>query len=222
MTRTGNARLAGAAYLFYIAVAFPSMLLMDRATSGEGIAAKVATLTQHAGEMRLIAVLTLLSTLSALVLAVTLYALTRDEDPDLAMLGLTCRVTEGVTGAVSIPTNLGLLRMVTATGPNALDAAATQAVVAFVLNQPWLVGATFFAVGSTLFCWLLLRGRMIPTPLAWLGVIASILVVVCLPMQIGGVLEGPITQLMWLPMAAFEICVGVWWLIKGDTTPSTR
>ena len=30
------------------------------------------------------------------------------------------------------------------------------------------------AIG-TAFCWLLLRGRMIPSPLAWLGVIASVL-----------------------------------------------
>ena len=35
----------------------------------------------------------------------------------------------------------------------------------------------FFAVGSLLFSWLLLRGRMIPVGLAWLGVIASALLV---------------------------------------------
>src|SRR6266487_1208082 len=38
----------------------------------------------------------------ALVLAVTLYAITRDQDRDLAMLGLTCRVAEGVIGAASL------------------------------------------------------------------------------------------------------------------------
>jgi hypothetical protein len=25
---------------------------------------------------------------------------------------------------------------------------------------------------------------------------------------------------MWLPMAAFEIPLGFWWLVKGDTTPA--
>jgi hypothetical protein len=29
------------------------------------------------------------------------------------------------------------------------------------------------------------------------------------------VLRGPVTQLMWLPMAAFEIPLGLWLLIKG-------
>lgn len=45
MTRRTNARIAGFTYLFYIAVAFPSMVLFNRATAGEGIAAKLAGLT---------------------------------------------------------------------------------------------------------------------------------------------------------------------------------
>ena len=77
------------------------------------------------------------------------------------------------------------------------------------------VGATFFAVGSTLFSWLLLRGRMIPVALAWLGVLASVLLVVGLPLQLAGVLGGSATQLMWLPMAAFEVPLALWLLIKG-------
>jgi hypothetical protein len=52
------------------------------------------------------------------------------------------------------------------------------------------VTATFFAVGSTLFSWLLLRGRMIPVPLAWLGVLASVLLVVLLPLEAAGFVWG--------------------------------
>jgi hypothetical protein len=215
MTRRTNARIAGFTFLFYIAVAFPSMVIFNRATNGEGIAAKLAGIAQHANDVRLSVVLSLAGCFSALVLAVTLYAITRDEDPDLAMLGLTCRVGEGLAGAVSIPATLGLLQLATATGPPAPDGAATQALAAFVLEQTPLVSAIFFAVGSTCFSWLLLRGRMIPVPLAWLGVVASILILVGLPLQLAAVLRGPITQLMWLPMAAFEIPLGLWLLVKG-------
>src|SRR6266540_960851 len=179
MTRRNNARLAGFAYLFYIAVAFPSMVLMSRATSGEGMAAKLASVAQHATDVHVAAVLSLFSSFCALALAVSLWAITRDQDADLAMLGLTCRVAE------------------------------------FVLEDSPLVAASFFALGSTLFSWLLLRGRMIPVPLAWLGVVASILIVVGLPLQLGGLLHGAVTQLMWLPMAAYEIPLGFWLLIKG-------
>ena len=215
MTRSANARVAGVAYLLYIAVAFPSMLLSGRATAGDDVAAKLTTMAQHAGDVRLAAVLGLTGCLCALVLAVTLYAVTRDEDRDVAMLGFACRVAEGITGAVGIPATLALLSLAMTRSANAPAMDAAQAVGALVLRQSSAVGAWFFAVGSTAFCWLLLRGRMIPMPLAWLGVVASVLLVIALPLQIGALMPARLMALIWLPMAAFEIPVGVWFIAKG-------
>jgi Domain of unknown function (DUF4386) len=223
MTRTTNARLAGFTFLFYIAIAFPSMVLLDRATNAEGIAAKLARVAEHASDVRLAVVLSLISCFAALVLAVTLYAITREVDPDLALLALACRVGEGVINAPSIAAAAGLLWLATGAATSATDGASTHTLGAFLLKfQDWIVtiSATFFAVGSTLFAWLLLRGRMIPVALAWLGVLASILVVVALPAQLAGVLPGAMAQLMWLPMLAFELPLGFWLLIKGVPMPS--
>lgn len=222
MTRRNNARLAGFSYLLYIAVAFPSMMLMNRATGGQGMAAKLASMVVHATDVRLAAVLSLIGCFCALALAVTLYAITRDQDRDLAMLGLTCRVAEGVVGAASIPVTLALLAIASATGSDAPDPAATRALGAFVLDQTWLISATFFAVGSTLFAWLLLRGRMVPSWLAGLGVVVSAVVAVGLPLQIAELLTGLITQLMWLPVAVFELTLAVWLIVKGVATPEVR
>jgi hypothetical protein len=80
----------------------------------------------------------------------------------------------------------------------------------------------FFAVGSTLFSWLLLRGRMIPVALAWLGVLASLLLVVGLPLQLAGFLPGGFNWFLWMPMAAFEIALALWLIIKGAATPAPR
>jgi hypothetical protein len=160
---------------------------------------------------------------AALALGVTLYALTRDEDPDLAMLAMTCRVAEGIVGA-TLPTTLALLWLATAEGPAAIDPASALALGAFLVKiEGWqsIIAAMLFAVGSTIFCWLLLRGRMIPIPLAWLGVGASVLLVVLIPLQLAGFLAGPIVMLMWIPMAAFELTVAPWLIIKG-ATPQTR
>jgi hypothetical protein len=218
MTRTTNARVAGFAFLFYIAVALTGMVLSNRATSAEGTAAKLAGIALHASDVRVAIVLELLSCFSALVLAVTLYSITRDQDPDLAMLALTCRVAEGVIGAISLPRMVGRLWLATAAGADAPDPAAADALAAVLLKLPsWntTIGATFFAVGSTFFAYLLLRGQMVPVALAWLGVLASILLVVGLPLELAGFLRGPITQLMWLPMLAFEVPLGLWLFIKG-------
>jgi len=222
MTRTTNARVAGFTFLLYIALGIGAMVLLGSAGNAEGIAAQLAGYAQHASAVRAAAVLNLLTGFAALVLAVTLYAITRDQDPDVAMLALTCRVTEGVVGGLSIQRSLGLLWLATAAGASAADTEATRTLGEFLVGQRWSmpIGATFFAVGSTLFSWLLLRGRMIPVALAWLGVLSSVLLAVGLPLQLAGVVPGSVIQFLWLPMAAFEIPLALWLLIKGAATPA--
>lgn len=81
--------------------------------------------------------------------------------------------------------------------------------------------AIYFAVGSLLFSWLLLSGKLIPTVLAQLGVVASALLVVILPAQLAGLFGGSmgwgssITWLAWLPMLIFEVVLAFWLMIKG-------
>lgn len=170
MTRRTNAKVAGITFLVYIAAGIATLALAKRANAA--------------------AVLTLVTSFSALVLGVTLYAITRDQDPDLALLALLCRVIE------SIPGHGG--------------------------------GAIYFAVGSTLFCWLLLQGRMIPVALAWLGVCASVLLVVLLVLRTAG-LFGPgtnwsssLTWLTWLPMLVFELALAAWLIVRGVNPPARR
>ncbi len=170
MTRTTNARLAGVAFLLYMATGMASMGLRGQPT--------VTTM------------LTLAMSFAALVLGVTLYAITREVDADLALLAMICRVVEGIPGH---------------------DTAAI-----------------YFAVGSTIFSWLLLRGQMIPVMLARLGVFASLVLVVVLPLQRVGVLGGATgwsssaAWIIWLPMLAFELLLSVWLLTKGVRGAATR
>jgi len=230
MTRTTNARVAGFTFLAYIALGIAAMVLSGRAGNAEGIAAQLAGFDQHASAVRVAAVLNLITGFAALVLAVTLYAITRDQDPDLAMLGLTCRVAEGVIGGIAIQRSLGLLWLATAAGSNGAGIDTAHGLGAFLMEQRWsfVIGAMFFAVGSTLFCWLLLRGRMIPVALASLGVIASALLVVFLPLQIAGFFGGPrnwsspVTWAVWLPLLVFELTLAVWLITKGVAAPAAR
>src|SRR5206468_10876094 len=92
--------------------------------------------------------------------------------------------------------------------------------VTLLTDQGPGVTATFFAIGSTLFSCLLLRGRLIPAPLAWLGVIGSALLVVGLPLQFVGFIGGSGFGLIWLPAAIFELTLGPWLIIKGVSAPT--
>ena len=217
MTRRNSARLAGFTFLFYIAVALPAMILGNRATAGTGIPAKLATVAQHLADMRIVVVLTLLSGLSALTLAVTLYAITRDEDRELAMLGMLCRAGEGIIGCFAVST-LGLIWLATTSGVNAPDAAGAATLASFLLRRDvwsYNTSAFLFSVGSTLFAYLLLRGRMIPGVIAWVGLIGSALAVIEQPFELAGLVRGPLAQLVWLPIGLFELTLGPWLIIKG-------
>jgi len=156
------ARVAGFTFLFYIIAGITSMSLGSQAQAAD--------------------VLYLVQSFSALVLGVTLYALTREHGPVLALLALTCRVAEAIQFGES---------------------------------------AIYFAVASLCFSWLLLRGRLIPALLAQLGLLASALLVVILPVQLAGLFGGSMswasssTWLVWMPMLLFEVILAFWLMIKG-------
>ena len=128
-----------------------------------------------------------------------------------------------IGATIGIPLKLGLLWLATAgAGAGAPDVATVNVLGAFLLMPvPSIpIGTIFFAVGSTLFSYLLLRGRMIPVPLAWFGVLASGLLVVVLPLQLADFLEGP--WYLWIPIAVFQVALALWLLIKGVAAPATR
>jgi hypothetical protein len=156
------ARVAGFTFLFYIVAGISSLAL--------------------GSESSLTDLLSLLQSFSALGLGATLYALTREQGPVLALFALTCRIAEAIQYGES---------------------------------------AIYFAVGSLIFSWLLLRGRSIPAILGQLGIVASALLVLILPLQLAGLFGGSmswstsITWLVWLPMLLFEVIFALWLMIKG-------
>lgn len=160
MTITTNARLAGIAYLAYLVFGIGGMAISTAAAS---------------------AVSDVMMSFCALVLGVTLYAITRETDRDLAMIAMLCRVLEAAPGQ----------------------------------------GEIYFAVGNTIFCWLLLQGRIIPAPLAMLGLVASAALSLLVLAQTGGLFGGrmlwssPVTWFVWLPVLIFELAFAFRLLTKG-------
>ena len=225
MTRTTNARIAGFTYLFYAAIGICGDLLMSHAFGVEGDAGKLPRFGEYAADVRIDILIKILEACSAFVLAVTLYGITRNEDNELAMFALVCRVAEGVLGSLSIPTYLGLVWLAKAgVGPGAPDISTINALRTFLLMPvPGVpLGTVFFALGSTIFCYLLLRGRMVPVPIAWMGLLSSGLLAVALPAQIAGFSTGPLNgYYQWLPALVSQTTLALWLLIKG-VAPLTK
>lgn len=226
MTRRTNARLAGITLLLYIMAGIAHMMLFSQATGGaEGTPATLASISRHASLVSVSIILTLFEAACALMLGVTLHALTRDVDPDLAMLALCFRVGEGVITAFSSVRLLALLSVASvAAGVAGPDAVAANALGGLLLRVGGMgtISSILFAAGSMLFCYLFLRGRSIPVPLAWLGLLASVTWVIGFPLQLMGLLGGPVTYIMWIPMALFEVAFAFWLILKGVATPAIR
>src|SRR4030095_1212785 len=161
MTLTTNARLAGAAYLAYLVFGIGGMAI---GTAGASAVSGVMT------------------SFCALVLGVTLYAITRDQDRDLAMIAMLCRVLEAVPGQ----------------------------------------GEIYFAVGNTIFCWLLLKGRMIPAVLAMIGLVSSAALSLLVLLQNGGLFGGRLSWawFVWLPVLVFELSFAFYLLSKPASLAS--
>jgi len=194
------------------------MALFGQVAIGPTMAAKFSSLAQHVTTVRVCALLELLTFFEAATLAVTLYALTRDEDTDVAMLAFACRLAEGVIGAVGALGTLRLASVAEASSQAGADGVALTALGASLLAQggsSGLIGAMCFAVGSTLFAWLFLRARSIPVALAWLGVAASALLVLALPLRLTRLLPPRLEWPIWMPMLAFEVTLAVWLIVKG-------
>jgi hypothetical protein len=221
MTLRTSSRVAGFAFLVYIAAAMTGTILGGSASSGDTPAARLAGLAAHLDQARLAWILELVGCFCAFVLAVTLWSITRDEDPDVALLAAVFRVAEGVAGAVAL--DAGAERLWLAKHAGELDAGTrdTLAAAHLGMRQGMGIGAACFAVGSTLFAWLLLRGRIVPVSLAWIGVAGSLAAVVILPLRQVGVIGGPLTNIVWAPLLVFEVWLALWLIVKG-AAPSAR
>src|SRR5688500_20367162 len=94
------------------------MVLASRSRSGEGIAARLASMSEHSTATGIAVLLTFVMAFAAFWLGVSLYALTREGDPDLAMMGMISRVAEGV-GGMSLPSTVILFWLGPGPGPMA-------------------------------------------------------------------------------------------------------
>ena len=168
MTERNDARLAGLAYLSYIVFTMSSVTLYGVAIEGNDVTDQLAHFVGAIGQVRLSVPLDLLQVICALVLAVTLYRLTKPVDETLAMLAMFFRVGEGLLGTSAINSKLELMRLTAGLQGHATD--GTIAIGRYVLTKPDSQFAEFcFVVGGLIFAWLLLRGRRIPTLLAWIA-----------------------------------------------------
>lgn len=221
------ARVAGFMFLFLIATVIASSVLIG-GVEGDEISKTLRNVSDDSFRVRLGVLFLIVGGISTLILAAALYAVTKHEDRNLAILALSCRAVEAglyAIGIISALTLLSLSEQTTTASTGEPTAAYTLGDIVSDVNA-WgtNVGAAFFAVGSLLYSYLLLKARSIPVALSVLGVIASLILIVGVPLQTAGgqaTAEGT-PAVIWIPMIIFEISTGLWLFVRGANAPEVE
>jgi Domain of unknown function (DUF4386) len=152
--------------------------------------------------------------------AVTLYPVLKRQNDGVALGFVAARVLEAaviVTGAVSLLSLLAL-QQAGAAGANAAALVTTGASHVAVYNWTFLLGQSLMpGINALLLGSLLYRSRLVPRIIPVLGLIGAPLLIAAV---IATLFRGtghipPLAVLAAIPVAAWELSLGVWLVVKG-------
>lgn len=210
-TQRTYARLAGFLFLWLIVTGVTSMIITSHITGGGPFAEAAQRVVASERLYRFGLCSALVETLSALLLAFSLYVTLKPVDALLAQLAMYWRIGESFIGVVGVVFGFVKLRVYT----SQTIAASGQAqslldVTRQVGTGTYNIGALCFSIGSLLFFYLFYRSRYIPRALSAFGIFASVVVaIICF----GSLLfpeHSAELQYGWAPMAIAEVATGVW------------
>ena len=152
--------------------------------------------------------------------AVTLYPVVKRQNEGVALGFVAARVLEAgmiFTGVVSLLSLVTLRQdLGAAAGANAAVLVTTGASHVAVYNWTFLLGQSLMpGINALLLGSLLYRSRLVPRVIPALGLIgAPLLICTVIATLFGGIKLGS-PELAALPVAAWELSLGVWLVVKG-------
>jgi hypothetical protein len=218
------AKVAGAAYLLALMPAIfaefyvrGQLVVADAAQTAVGIAA-------HERLFRLGIASNLAVFATDVVLITALYLVLRPVSRGLALLALAWGLVETGTLVTVTLHDLDVLRILSGAGYlQAFDANRLQALAMLSLGAhgaAYNVGLVLSGLRGTAFCYVWLRSRFIPKPLAAWGLAASFLMGAC---AFSSIIDPGLGSLVPVaiyggPIFFFELVMGFWLLLRGLRT----
>jgi hypothetical protein len=212
-------RVTGFLYLFVLATSALSAGLIVRPDTSPDETANTLNNFAKNHDLYLIGVIIdLVSHMAIVALACALYLTFNPKNRSLALLGTLWRVVEGGILAFNEISNLVLLTIaqdyVVAETTEAIPLLTIGRTIILMEYSGFMIGLTFFALGSLAYSVLFVSSKAVPLPLGYLGVFASILNVsgILLSLVIPSLII--IYTIGFFLIMAFELILGFWLLFS--------
>lgn len=235
--RRTAARVAGFFYLLTTVLAAYAELFVRRNLIVKGDAARTASnIAENAQLYRVSIVFDLLMVAGVVVLNLALYQLLAPVNRRLALVAASWRMFEVAAHAAAAVSSFVVLRVLSgadylqAFEPGQLQALARLFIGAH--GAGYIVALFFFGLGSTTYLYLLVKSRYVPRVIPALGFAGSALTVLFVHARmlfpewdvVAAVRALPPVPLFLLgvvfgPILAFEVILGIWLLVKGVRAP---
>jgi len=221
------AKVAGILYLFTILAANFVEFYVRRKLIMPADALRTATsIAQHEQLFRLGITIDLIMLAASVMLVAALYVVFKPVDRNLALLATFWWLVECSIAAATV--GIDFAAVLSLGGGNfspALNPEQLQALVRLLISLDAggnRAAALLFGMGSTLFCYLWFKSQYIPRLLSALGILGS-LVPTLVPLStimFSSLADVPLRRARsGIPIAIFEVAIGLWLLIKGIHTP---
>jgi len=176
----------------------------------------------HKNQVVLGALMELLLVCSAIGTAIGMFPVLRRVNERIALAHLCFRFLEAVIITIGIVAVLSLLTLsqalVAASGPDPSAFRASGIALLAVHDWTFMLGPLFMlGINTLMYSYLLYKSKLVPRPLAVLGLTGATLVFICALLVLFGVIAQISVwgALLAVPVALYEMTLAVWLIVKG-------
>ena len=208
-------RFIGAAFLFQAVASFVAGSMLPGVLSvSDNIVETMTDLASNVLRVRVGIVVELITVIALIILSSLLFIVLKKQNMKIALVALGLRPTEVALLAGSRIKTFSLLRIsqvaISEGHPTNLQ---TLGNLTYETQEfAYAVNMVFFALGGTLFYYLLYQSKYVPRWLALFGLIAAPLALIGTVIELLGY---SVPLIMFIPNLPFELAIGLWLLTKG-------
>lgn len=212
-----HARVAGIFYLLTFLSSIPALILIGPVLNDAGYVTGAGQDTRVLWGCLLDAV----NALTAIGSAVAVYSVVKRQNGSMALGFVASRLVEAAVVMIGVVSLLAVVTMrqdFAASGADATSLTVTANALVDVRNWTFLFGPGLMPVfNALLFATLLYRSRLVPRIIPTIGLVGAPLLFAAFLANLFGVFDQVSTTslLLTLPIAAWELSVGIWMTFKG-------